>query len=151
MKKWIKRVIIIGIIVIAGLQFIPVHRNISTETLSTDFIQTFNPPEKVADLISNSCYNCHSNNTSYPWYSYIQPVGLYLQGHINEGKEHLNLSEFGNYSARRQNSKLTMMIDQIENNQMPLPAYTLIHRDAKLSGGDKKLVLKYLQSLKDSL
>ena len=149
--KRLKGLILFIIIVLAGIQFIPVKRNIDTNVLLTDFILTYKPPEKVSNILKTSCYNCHSNNTDYPWYSYVQPVGMYLQGHINEGKENLNLSEFGNYSDRRQKSKLISMINQINENEMPLPAYTLIHRDAKLSEEDKKEVIKFLEILKDSL
>ena len=63
-------------------------------------------PGQVAGILERSCYNCHSNTTYYPWYSYVQPVGWWLEGHISEGKEELNFSEFGAYSKRRQASKL---------------------------------------------
>ena len=133
-------------VVLIGMQFIPVSRNSDDKTTSADFIQFYNPPEKVSSKLTVSCYNCHSNSTDYPWYAYFQPVGFYIENHINRGKENLNLSEFGNYSDRRQISKLTSMIDQINGNNMPLPAYTLIHRSAKLSGEDKKELISFLNS-----
>jgi len=142
---------LIAIIVVAGIQFIPVKRNVSNEVLSSDFILLYNPNEEVSDIMKTSCYNCHSNNTIYPWYSKVQPVGLYLERHIDKGKENLNFSEFGTYSARRQKNKLTSMIDQIKEDRMPLPAYTFIHHDAKLSVEDKKEVTGFLESLKDSI
>jgi len=142
---------LIAIIVVAGIQFIPFKRNVSKEISSSDFILHFDPTEEVSDVLKTSCYNCHSNNTIYPWYSKIQPVGLYLEGHIDKGKENLNFSEFGTYSARRQKNKLTSMIDQIKEDRMPLPAYTFIHHDAKLSVEDKKEVTGFLESLKDSI
>lgn len=149
--RWLKGIALIVIVALVGIQFIPVKRNVSKNVPSTDFILTFKPTENVSDILKTSCYNCHSNHTDYPWYSYVQPVGLYLEGHINEGKENLNFSEFGNYSGRRQKSKLTSMINQIEEGKMPLPAYTLIHSDAKLSGEDKRAVTEFLELLRDSL
>ena len=143
--------ILIVIIVLAGIQFIPVKQNVSKEVPSSDFIHLYNPNEEVSDIMKTSCYNCHSNNTIYPWYSKVQPVGLYLERHIDKGKENLNFSEFGTYSARRQKNKLTSMIDQIKEDRMPLPAYTFIHQDAKLSVEDKKEVTGFLESLKDSI
>jgi hypothetical protein len=128
--KWIIRVVLVVIVASVGIQFIPIKRNVSEVVPSTDFIVSYNPPEEVSDVLKTSCYNCHSNNTDYTWYSHIQPVGLYLQKHINKGKEDLNFSNFETYSARRQKSKLTSMINQIKEDKMPLPAYTMIHRDA---------------------
>ena len=149
--KWIKRTGLIILVVLAGIQFIPISRNNSAEKPSTDFIQYYKPTEKISNILKVSCYNCHSNHTDYPWYSHIQPIGFYLENHIDEGKEHLNLSEYKNYSARQQRNKLTFMIGQIEENEMPLPAYTFIHRDAKLSDEDKKDLIAYLESLKEGI
>lgn len=140
-----------GFAALVGIQFIPMSRNVSKDVPSTDFILTFKPSENVSNILRTSCYNCHSNNTDYPWYSYVQPVGLYLEGHINEGKKNLNFSEFGDYSGRRQKNKLTSMINQIEDNEMPLPAYTFIHHDAKLSVEDKNAITGFLKSLKDTI
>lgn len=149
--RWFKGIILIVIIALVGIQFIPISRNISKNVPSADFILTYKPTERVSEILKTSCYNCHSNNTDYPWYSYIQPVGLFLENHINEGKEDLNFSEFGNYSGRRQKSKLTSIINQIEDDKMPLPAYTLIHRDSKLIREDKRVVTEFLKMLIDSL
>jgi hypothetical protein len=149
--KWFKGISIIVVIAIVGLQFIPNLHNTSSIIASTDFIQICKPTERVTEILKSSCYNCHSNNTYYPWYSKIQPVGFYLERHIKEGKENLNFSEFGNYSVRRQKSKISSMINQIEKNTMPLPSYTLVHRDAKLTIEDKRVVTEFLESLKDSL
>lgn len=139
------------IVALVGIQFIPMSRNVSQDVPSTDFILTFKPTENVSNILKTSCYNCHSNNTIYPWYSHIQPVGIYLEGHINKGKKNLNFSEFGDYSGRRQKNKITSMIDQIKNDRMPLPAYTFIHHDAKLSREDKQMVTAFLESVRDSI
>ncbi|MGW8314137.1 MAG: heme-binding domain-containing protein [Bacteroidales bacterium] len=149
--KWLKGIAIIAIVALVGIQFIPISRNMSKDVPSTDFILTFQPTENVANILKTSCYDCHSNNTDYPWYSHIQPVGLLLENDISDGKENLNLSEFGTYSARKQISKLTMMMNQIEDKKMPLPAYTFMHHNAKLSMEDKKAITGFLESLKDSI
>ena len=137
------------LVVLVGLQFFPTGANHSTTIPSTDFVKTYKAPEDIAQTLQSSCYNCHSNNTEYPWYSKVQPVGWLLEDHINKGKEVLNLSEFGSYSSRRQQSKLMSMISQIEDDKMPLASYTFIHRDARLSKEKKKTLLDYLRTLKD--
>jgi len=144
--KRIRYLWLLIVVVFIGIQFIPVSRNNSDKTTSADFMQFYNPPDRVSGILKVSCYNCHSNNTDYPWYANFQPVGFVIENHIKRGKDNLNLSEFGDYSGRRQYSKLTSMIDQIEGNKMPLPAYTLIHRDAKLTGEEKKDLISFLNS-----
>lgn len=146
-----KKVILLLLIVIVGIQFMPITRNQNNEVLETDFFKTFDVPNNIQDLIKNSCYDCHSNNTNYPWYNKIQPVSWFLEYHIKEGKKELNFSEFGGYSERRQKSKIKSAISQIEENKMPLLTYTLIHKKAKLSASDKKLMTKWLTQFRDSL
>ena len=134
-----------------GIQFIPTSTNQSVEAPSTDFIKTFMVPVDLRHILKISCYNCHSNNTNYPWYSRVQPVRLLLENHINKGKAELNLSEFGSYSVRKQKSKLKSMANQIEKDEMPLSSYTLIHRDARLSKESKEALINYLNVLQESL
>lgn len=146
--KWIGSVLLI---LLVGMQFISTRSNQSTTVPSTDFVKTYKVPENVGNILSVSCYNCHSNNTNYPWYSRVQPVGLYLENHIIKGKEELNFGEFGDYSIRKQKSKLKSMISQVEKGEMPLKSYTFIHRDARLSKEDKKTLVNYFNSIQDSL
>ncbi len=136
------------LIVFVGIQFIPTTRNQNNEVLETDFFKIFDASNNVQQLIKNACYDCHSNNTNYPWYHNIQPVSWFLENHIKEGKKELNFSEFGGYSERRQKSKLKAIKSQIEKNEMPLSSYTFIHRDSKLSENDKKLIYNWLDNLK---
>jgi len=149
--KLIKLIGLAVLVVLAGLQFIPTRSNQSAEVPSTDFVLTYKVSGEVGRILHTSCYNCHSNNTSYPWYSRVQPVGWFLQNHINKGKAELNFSEFGTYSLRKQKSKMSSMANQIIKNEMPLSSYTLIHRDASLSEERKKTLVDFLNALKDSL
>ncbi len=149
--KLIKLIGLAVLVVLVGLQFIPTRSNQSAEVPSTDFVLTYKVSGEVERILHTSCYNCHSNNTNYPWYSYVQPVGLLLEHHINKGKAELNFSEFGTYSLRKQKSKLKSMANQIEKDEMPLSSYTLIHRDARLSKDSKKVLVDYFNALQDSL
>jgi hypothetical protein len=90
---------------------------------SMNFSKTFSVPEKVQTILQNSCFDCHSNSINYPWYSFVQPVRMFLDSHINEGKENLNFSEYGTYSRRKQRSKLDRIIKQIQSDEMPLASY----------------------------
>jgi hypothetical protein len=136
---------------LVGIQIIPTNRNQSDEVPKTDFMLVNDVPKQVGKIIKISCYDCHSNNTDYPWYNKVQPVAWILEDHIEHGKEELNFNEWDEYSSRRKNSKLKSIISQIEDGEMPFWSYTLIHRDAKLSEIGKNEVIAYMNKLKDSL
>ncbi|MNV63997.1 hypothetical protein D3C71_1566210 [compost metagenome] len=108
-------------------------------------------PETVRGILKKACYDCHSDHTEYPWYAEIQPMGWWLADHIREGKEELNFNSFGTYSIRKQKSKLKSISGSLEENSMPLSSYTLIHKNAKLSLNEKKLVLDWLTRTRDSI
>jgi hypothetical protein len=146
--KWIGFLLLA---VFVGIQFIPTARNESDEILEIDFIKSFNPSEKIAMQLKISCYDCHSNNTNYPWYNKLQPISWFLEGHIQEAKEELNFSEFGDYYNRKKKSKLKSIISQIKDDEMPLPLYTLMHKNARLSENDKLELKKWMNELMDNL
>jgi len=150
----VKEVKIIGfvlLIVLVGIQFMPTTRNQSDTVPKTDFMMVNTVPKTIQNKLQVSCYDCHSNNTEYPWYNKIQPVAWILEDHVVHGKEELNFNEWANYSARRKNSKLKSILSQIEDNEMPLYSYTLIHGDAKLSEKEKIEIIKYLTLVKKDL
>jgi hypothetical protein len=149
--KWLKGIGIVLLIVLAGIQFIPSGSNQSAVVPSTDFVKVFNINEDIAQTLSNSCYDCHSNHTNYPWYNRVQPISLLLENHIEKAKEELNFSEFASYSSRKQKTKLKSIISQIENDEMPLASYTIIHRNARLSKEKKEALIDYLNSIRKSL
>ena len=149
--KLLKLIGLAILVVLVGLQFISTRSNQSKEVPSSDFIKTKTVTEDIRRILITSCYNCHSDNTNYPWYSRVQPVGWFLENHINNGKAELNFSEFGTYSIRKQKSKLKSMANQVEKDEMPLSSYTFIHREARLSEKSKKALVNYLNALQDSL
>ena len=133
-----------------AIQFIQPVPNNSRQITEMDISKIHSVPVKVQAILKNSCYDCHSNHTRYPWYAYIQPGGWWLASHIKEGKAKLNFSEFGGYSKRRQQSKLKSIIGSIKDETMPLPSYTLIHRNARLSETEKVLILGWVKRTNES-
>ena len=136
---------------LVAIQFIQPGRNRSNNVLPTDIQRIYTVPDKVLVVLQNSCYDCHSNNTQYPWYSFIQPGAWLLNYHIKNGKAMLNFSQFGELSNRRQQSKLQGIINQIKDGEMPISSYKLIHRNAVLTPGQKTILLNWAASVKDSL
>ncbi len=149
--KILKRILLLLFIVFVGIQFIPTKMNVSNEVYKADFMNIYSMPKTISEKLVVSCYDCHSNNTKYPWYNKIQPVAWYLEDHIKEGKKELNFNEFGNYSVRRQKSKIKSIIREIEGDKMPLSSYTNMHEDAILNADERKELLGFFEMLKDSV
>ena len=149
--KIFKKIVLALLVVLVGIQFIPTTRNQSNKVSEVAFTKTFNVPDNIQNLLKTSCYDCHSNNTIYPWYNKMQPISWFLEHHIKEAKAELNFSEFGAYSKRKQKSKLKRMISEVRENKMPLSSYILMHKEAKLSKADKALLVNWLSDLRDGL
>jgi hypothetical protein len=128
------------------LQFYQPARNIDNGQTSTiiHFTKIYNAPQSVQSILQNSCYDCHSNNTNYRWYDYIQPARTLVESHIKNAKNELNFSEWGNYSNRKQQTKIDRIIKQIKTKQMPLMSYILLHQNAILNETDKKTLIDFL-------
>ena len=131
--------------VVLAIQFIPVERNVSTVPAGQSFERTEKVPANVAAILKVSCYDCHSNNTRYPWYSELQPGAWFMARHIKKGKEELNFDEFNNYSKRRKKAKIKSIISQIEKDEMPLKSYRMMHGNARLSADEKKELLDFFR------
>lgn len=127
----------IGLVILFAIaQFINPAKNESEFVPESDFLTLEQPPQHLANIIKTSCYDCHTNNTIYPWYDRITPVNFWVDGHIEHGKEHLNFSEWDSYSAKKKAHKLDEFIEMIEDKKMPLTSYILTHQDAKLSDAE---------------
>ena len=149
--KIVKIIALILLVGFVGIQFVPTDLNQSDTVPKTDFLLVNNTSENISTLLQESCYDCHSNNTRYPWYNKVQPVAWFLENHIKDGKEELNFNEWDTYTNRRKNSKLKSIISQIKDDEMPLASYTLIHKDANLSNSEKTLIIDYMKNLKEKL
>ncbi len=149
--KLIMKILIGVALIIIAIQFFQPARNTSQAANEYDITKAVNVPENVQVLLKNACYDCHSNNTLYPWYSSIQPVGWFLANHIKNAKESLNFNEFANYSERRQLNNLEGINDEIRDNGMPLLSYRLMHKNARLSQSNKKLITDWSEASQDTL
>src|SRR6185312_2150835 len=147
----IKKILLAALIVFIAIQFIRPARNESRQPSPADISKIDSVPGTVQAILKPSCYDCHSNHTNYPWYSNIQPAGWWLASHIKEGRSELNFSEFGQYSVRRQRSKLFAIAKSIEDGTMPLRSYTLVHSNSRLTTHGKALLINWANKTKDSL
>ena len=92
-----------------------------------------NPPENVRKILSESCFDCHSNSTKYPWYDNITPVNYWLNDHVKDGKKHLNFSDWSTYSLKKKEHKMDELYEEVEKGEMPLNSYTWTHSEANLT------------------
>jgi cbb3-type cytochrome oxidase cytochrome c subunit len=142
-KKIAFYTLLVALIVI---QFFKSPKNESTEILATDITKVVETPESVQILLKAACYDCHSNNTNYPWYNNIQPVAWWLNRHVENGKRHLNFSDFGSYDVKKAKHKLSEIAEVIEEDEMPLFSYTLIHKEAVLDDIQKKQIVVWAKN-----
>ena len=142
-----KRTLLIILVLLVVIQFIRPSRNLTTQLSANDITRHYTVPDTVSAILKRACNDCHSNYTRYPWYTNVQPVGWWLQHHVNEGKGELNFSEFGAYTAKRQAHKLEETAKQIKDGDMPLDSYLWIHKDAILSDGEKQVLINWADSL----
>jgi len=153
MKKIIKPIALVLLAALIIIQFFKPERNLSSsETIAANDISKLYPvPQEVASILKTSCYDCHSNNTHYPWYSNFQPVAWWLADHVKEGKGDLNFSEFASYRIGKQYRKLEKMNSEVKEGEMPLESYTFIHGDAKLNPAQKEKLMSWASEIRDSI
>lgn len=144
----IKKILLGLLVLFVVIQVIRPTKNISAGIADADIIHTtYAMPEQVHTILVNKCYDCHSNNTTYPWYYNIQPVAWWMAGHVNEGKEHLNFSDFKNYAERRAIHKIEEIGEVLEDGSMPISSYLIIHGDAKVTQEERDQINTWIKSL----
>jgi hypothetical protein len=133
--KWFALAVVV---VLIGLQFVrPARTNPAVDQSQTIHArQQVNP--QVAAILDRSCQDCHSNSTRWPWYSNVAPVSWFVIDHVNHGRSHLNISEWGRLDNRQAVKKLEEMCEEVQDREMPLESYTYIHWSAKISPEDIK-------------
>lgn len=139
MKK-IKLVLLYVLVPFLLIQLIPIDR----ENPPIDNSKSLVAPTKVMSVLKNSCYDCHSNETEWPFYSYIAPVSWLVHRDVKSGREELNFSEWNNLSDDKREHKKEEIIEEISRETMPLPIYLLTHPSASLDNNDKLLIKNWL-------
>lgn len=146
------RKILLGLLVVlVVIQFIRPEKNQDTRVSVNDITTKYAVPSDVHTVLKRVCFDCHSNNTVYPWYDNIQPVAWWLHHHIEEGKEELNFSEFATYSPKKARHKLEEVGEAVTEGWMPLGSYLWIHHDAKLKPEEAKLVADWAKGLETQI
>jgi hypothetical protein len=145
------RIFLIILVLFLLAQLIQPAKNQGSASGPQDITQALAVPDNVMGLLKKSCYDCHSDHTSYPWYDNIFPANFWVADHIKEGKRELNFTSFASYTEKRKYKKLDEIAKTVEKGIMPLNSYLWLHTDAKLSEADKKTLVDWASSEKAKL
>lgn len=143
--KILKKILILLLVVFVIAQFFGPEKNDGDITSVKPFLQATNPPQDVMAVLKNSCFDCHSDHTRYPWYSKITPINYWMADHIEHGKRDFNMSKWDDYSDKQKDHKLEELAEEVREGHMPLPSYTWGHSDAKLSNEQIEAVEKWIK------
>jgi len=152
MKKYLtfKKISLFLLFVFILIQFIRIDKTNAAVNPQDDFLTISSANSEVSKVIKSSCYDCHSNESTYPWYTNIAPVSWWVKNHINEGRDELNFSIWASYSEKRKNHKLEECIEMIEEGEMPMSSYTIMHGEAKLTDAQKLELVGFFKAIKQS-
>ena len=146
-KGVVKKVLLVIGALLVIVQFVfRIDKSVPEFDKSQDLIALTCPTEDVEYLLKTACYDCHSYETEYPWYSNVVPFSVWIGHHIEEGREHLNFSVWGTYPAEKAAHKLEECAEETEEKEMPLDSYTWTHGDAKLSAEEIELLEDWFKS-----
>lgn len=145
-----KKILLVILAILVVIQFFRPKKN-QSDNRSQNIAGLYPVPVDVNRILTNSCADCHSNKTVYPWYAEIEPVGWWLNNHIVSGKRHFNLDSFTGLRVAFQKKKMEDCLEQLKDDDMPLGSYTLIHRYARLSEADKAKLTDWCQGIIDQI
>jgi hypothetical protein len=149
-KKRLKRIGVLGLLAVIALQFTnPAHQNPPVLT-GHDLFATNAPPPSIASLLRNSCYDCHSFETKWPWESYVAPVSWLVARDVEAARSNLNFSDWPHNDARRARKRWRHIAEEVEDGEMPLPSYTRMHRQARLDERQRAELVKWAKEQADS-
>jgi hypothetical protein len=147
MKKFLKYTFYVLLVVFIAIQLVPAKRPAVSSSNPNDFLLAETVPLEVANILRSACYDCHSNETKYPWYTNIAPVKWMMYDHINEGRDELNFSEWTTFSPKRKARKMEEVAEEVEEGHMPEKSYTWMHKEARLSDEQKEVLVNWAKEM----
>jgi hypothetical protein len=141
MHKFVRYFLLLALAAFVIIQFIRPEKNDGGYESVMAFEKETMPSLEVAGILRTNCYDCHSDQTQYPWYAEIAPVSFWLEEHIEDGQKHFNVSQWSAYSSKKKDHKLEELIEFVEEGEMPLNSYTWLHGD--LSKDETELILQW--------
>ena len=146
--KILKKILLLLLIVFVIAQFFGPEKNEGDVASIEAFFADTNPPEDVKLILKESCFDCHSSFTRYPWYSSITPINYWMAEHVKNGSKHFNVSKWEGASVKRKDHKFEELIEMVEKKEMPLPSYTWTHTDANLTDVQIESVITWAKQVR---
>lgn len=144
------RVVVSVLALFALAQLYQPRRDNPNPTSGAIFDDPSTPP-RVVEILERSCGDCHSHRTRWPWYAYVAPMSWLVAHHVEEGRQHLNLSRWGELADYRRFKTLEEICDEVESKDMPLPIYTPLHPETKLTDADVRALCDWTQELRETI
>jgi len=147
----LKKILAALAIIFILIQFIPTSLPEVRDNNPGDLLKNNEVPANIVTLLHNSCYDCHSNETVYPWYSYIAPVSFLVNRDTRKGRKHLNFSEWQSYSRDDKAEALDDLTEEVKEGEMPMKIYPIMHAKARLSDEDREALVSWAEDFADRL
>lgn len=145
--KILKKILIFLLVVFVIMQFFGPEKNEGEPSSLNTFFAETNPPENVKIILKETCFDCHSNITRYPWYNMITPVNYWMDGHIDHGKGEVNFSKWSEYSLKKKEHKMEEVWEEVKKKKMPLESYTWAHDEANLTQEQIDIVVTWAKKV----
>jgi len=146
-----KKVLLLLVVALIVIQFFRPEKNIHPQPQPANIASVYPVPANVDSILMKACNDCHTNNTRYPWYNNIQPVAWWLNHHVDEGKEELNFDEFATYAAARKYDKIKETKKEVDEGEMPIYSYTLVHAEARLTDAEKQALTSWSENIRKQM
>jgi len=146
--KLLKKILLVLLLMFIVAQFFGPEKNQGDYASIDTFIAETKPSPEIKEILKESCFDCHSAVTRYPWYNNITPVNYWLADHVNHGKGHFDVSKWNEYSVKKKDHKLDELIEMVEAKEMPLNSYTWTHTEARLTDAQIKAVIEWAKGVR---
>ncbi len=143
MHLWMKRIGLATAFLLLAIQAVPVNRSNPIADPSHSIYATQAVPREVKAVFERSCRNCHSNETAWPWYSYVAPVSWVVARDVHQARKKMNFSEWGGYPAQRKEDRLEEICEQVTNGDMPDRKYAIFHRSARITPQEREAICQW--------
>jgi uncharacterized membrane protein len=142
---WARRIGVAIVVALVVSQLVPVDRGNASEDRSETIYATEKLPPPVKAVLERSCQNCHSDQTAWPWYSYVAPASWVIAHDVHQARKEMNLSRWGTYSPQKREEKLESICEQVTNGDMPDAKYALFHRNARITPEERTAICQWTE------
>ena len=149
MRDWVKRVGLAATVGLLASQLVPVNRSNPTVDPSKALDAVQSVPAAVQIVFDRSCKNCHSDETKWPWYSYVAPLSWVVAHDVHEGRRAMNFSQWGNYTANKKEDRLEEICEQVTNGDMPDRKYVFVRRNARVTAEERAAICQWVDDARE--